>query len=309
MLKDCLTGGRFEGPVMISEWKENPFRHKQGTFVTLTCQDASGSLPAKLWEPTPEHLKGLEQFDVYNITASITEYRGNRELSIESMRPLKEQEINLDRLLPSSPYSHEQLEERLGLLRKKISHKSLKVLLERVLDHPDLGAAYRKAPAALKIHQAYLRGLWEHSVSVAEIADGISRLYPEINRDLLITGALLHDIGKIYEYGYERSITYTTDGRLLGHIIMGVELISRELAEIKDFPKDLRTKLVHIITSHHGRYEWQSPRRPKCMEAVMIHYADALEADMWQFRRAKEDFPEEEWSPYNRALERYVYLK
>lgn len=308
MLKDCQSGGRFEGPVLISEWKESPFRQKQGTFVVLTCQDVTGSLPAKIWEPETDHLKWLEQYDVYYIVAAVSEYRGNLELSIESLRPLKDQEIDLSVLLPCSPYTHEQLEERLGLLRKKISHKGLKLLLDRILDHPELGSAYRKAPAAMKMHQAYLRGLWEHSISVAEITDGISQLYPEINYDLLITGALLHDIGKIYEYGYERSITFTTDGRLLGHIVMGIEVLSKEMAQIQDFPIDLRTKLLHIITSHHGRYEWQSPRRPKCMEAVLIHYADALEADLWQFRRAKEDYPEEEWSQYNRALERYIYL-
>ena len=145
-------------------------------------------------------------------------------------------------------------------------------------------------------------------MGVAELAQSMSANYPEVNSDLLLVGALLHDIGKILEYNFERAISYTTDGRLLGHIIIGVDLISREMAEIPDFPRDIRTKLLHIITSHHGRYEWQSPRRPKCMEAVIIHYADALEADLWQFRRAKQENPNEEWSPYVRSMERYLYL-
>lgn len=182
-------------------------------------------------------------------------------------------------------------------------------MLRRILEHPEWGKAYRKAPAAIKIHQAYLRGLWEHSLAVAEIAQGIALSYPEINRDLLVAGALLHDIGKIYEYGYERGNTYTTDGRLLGHIVLGIEMLVWAIDGIPGFPGDLRTRLLHIITSHHGRYEWQSPKRPKCMEAVIVHYADALEADLWQFRKAKTENPEEEWSPYIKSLERNVFLK
>ena len=143
---------------------------------------------------------------------------------------------------------------------------------------------------------------------MAEIAGRIGELYPDSDRDLLLTGALLHDLGKIEEYGFEPGVTYTTNGRLLGHIVIGVEILSRAIARIPDFPAELRLKLLHIITSHHGRYEWQSPRRPKCLEAVIVHYADALEADLWQFRRAKAENPGETWSPYLKPLERYVYL-
>jgi 3'-5' exoribonuclease len=191
---------------------------------------------------------------------------------------------------------------------ENVSEGEVKDFLLRILEHPEIGLSFRNAPAAKKIHQAYLRGLFEHSVSVAEIAESISRLYPEVNRDLVITGALLHDIGKISEYDYDRGISYTTNGRLLGHIMMGVDILSQEIARMGGFPNDLRTKLLHIITSHHGRYEWQSPKRPKIMEAVIVHYADALEADLWQFRKACEENPRDSWSPYISSLERYIYL-
>jgi len=276
MLKDCRPGGRFEGPVLITEWKESPFRQKQGSYIHLTCQDATASFFAKIWEPAEEHCAWLKQYDIYLITAAVSEYRGNLELSIESLQPLPEQEIDLLFLLPSSPYSPEQLEERLNLFRQKISDQDLKALVNRILDHPKVGKRYRTAPAAKKIHQAYLRGLWEHSLAVAGIAESIAHLYPEVNLDLVLTGALLHDIGKIFEYEYERSIAYTTEGRLLGHIMMGAEFLSREMALMPDFDADLRIRLLHVLTSHHGRYEWQSPKRPKSMEAVIIHYADSF---------------------------------
>jgi 3'-5' exoribonuclease len=308
MLKDCQVGGRFKGIVLVTEWKESPFRSKAGSFIAMTCQDCSAILPAKIWETEACHFNWLQETDVFQVEAAVSEFRGALELTIEDLCPIAAAEIDLTQLLPSSPITGEILEQRLQSLRKSILEKCLKSLLDRILDHPKIGVLYRQAPAALKIHQPYLKGLWEHSLGVAELTRSISANYPEVDTDLLLVGALLHDIGKIFEYNFERGISYTTDGRLLGHIIMGIDLLSREIARIPDFPTDLRTKLLHIITSHHGRYEWQSPRRPKCLEAVIIHYADALEADLWQFRRANEENSGVEWSPYIKSLERFLYL-
>lgn len=218
-------------------------------------------------------------------------------------------DVDLSSLLPSSPVTAEELENRLNMILEQIKQPELKALLKQFLAHPEWGNAYRQAPAALKIHQAYLRGLWEHSVRVAELADGIAGRYPEMNRDLVLTGALLHDVGKIGEYSYDRGIKFTTEGRLLGHIILGIELLTEEIAKIPGFSRDLRSKLLHIITSHHGKYEWQSPKRPKLMEALVIHYADAMDVELFQFEQAKENHPEDEWSPYIPSMERYIYLK
>lgn len=309
MLNNCQAGSQFKGTILVTEWKENPYSSKSGSFISMTCQDSSGSLTAKIWETESGHFEWLKKKNIFYVEASVNEYKGTLELSIESIHPVDESEIDLAKLLPSSPLSEEVLEQSIKELRQTVNDENLGGLLSSILDDPTIGNAFRKAPAAAKIHQAYLRGLLEHSIGVAVNARSISTNYPEVNLDLLLVGALLHDIGKIYEYSYERGFSYTTDGRLLGHIIMGVELISRKIAEIPGFPVDLRTKLLHIITSHHGQYEWQSPRRPKCMEAVIIHHADMLEADLWQFKRAREEYPEQEWSPYVRSMERYLYLK
>lgn len=309
MLKDCQANGRFIGTVLVTEWRESPFRQKIGSFIVLTCQDASLSLSAKIWEVEPQHIEWLNTHAVFLVTASCSEYRGNLELSIESLQPLSPEEIQWEALLPSSPFTEEQLEERLLRLLGEIEDPELQELLGRVLSHPEWGKAYRLAPAAVKVHQAYLRGLWEHSLGVAELALTLTGNYPEADRELVLAGALLHDLGKIQEYAYDKGIQYTTDGRLLGHIIMGVEMLSREMAQISTFSSERRLKLLHILTSHHGRYEWQSPRRPKCIEAVIVHYADALEAELWQFKQAREHHPEEEWSPYVKSIERYLYLR
>ena len=309
MLKDCKNGERFEGTLLVNEWKEVPFRQKPGAYLSLICQDRSGMIQGKMWDYKPQVLMWLKDQDIFYVKGVASEYRGTLDLTIETIRMIPKDDVDLAALLPSSLVTAEELENRLKTILDKITQPELKALLEQFLSHPEWGTAYRQAPAAMKIHQAYLRGLWEHSVRVAEIVAGIAEHYPTINRDLVLTGALLHDMGKIGEYSYDRGIKVTTEGRLLGHIILGIELLTEEIAKIPDFPRELRSKLVHIITSHHGKYEWQSPKRPKLMEALVIHYADAMDAELYQFEQAKENHPEDEWSPYIPSMERCIYLK
>lgn len=310
MLKECKNGERFAGTVLVNEWKEVPFRQKPGAFLALTCQDRSGVLQGKMWEYPPQVLGWLKEgHDIFNIRGVVSEYRGALDLSIDEIQLIPKEEIDLTTLLPSSPVSENELESRLQSLQTKIHNPFLQALLNHFLEHPQWGQAYRQAPAAVKIHQAYLRGLWEHSVRVAELADGIGGHFPSIDQDLIITGALLHDVGKIGEYSYDRGIKFTTEGRLLGHIILGLELISAEISKIPEFPQELRSKILHIVSSHHGKYEWQSPKRPKIMEALVIHYADIMDAELYQFEQARNDHPGDEWSPYIHSMERYLYLK
>ncbi len=309
MLKDCQANERFEGSYLVTEWREASFKNKPGTYVVLTCQDVSGSMGGKLWEVDSQKLQGLKEFDVFKMSGQVNEFRGILELAIDTMNPIPESEVDLSLLLPASSYSSEILERRLVDLIQSVKEPFLNLLLNQALINSRLGDAYRRAPAARKIHQAYLRGLWEHSVKVAEIVSSLCANYPEVHRDLAVTGALFHDVGKISEYEYARGIEFTTEGRLLGHILMGIQLLSREMDMILGFPEELRTKLLHILASHHGRYEWQSPKRPKMIEALLVHYGDAMEAELWQFKHAKEDHPESEWSPYLPSMERYLYLK
>jgi len=309
MLKDCKNGERFEGTLLINEWKEVPFRQKPGAYLSLICQDRSGTIQGKMWDYKPQVLTWLKDQDIFHVKGVASEYRGALDLTIETIRRIPQEDVDLADLLPSSLVTAEELENRLRIILAKITQPELKALLEQYLAHPQWGTAYRQAPAAMKIHQAYLRGLWEHSVRVAEIVEGIAKHYPAIDRDLVLTGALLHDMGKTLEYSYDRGIKVTTEGRLLGHIILGIELLSEEIAKIPAFPRELRSKLVHIITSHHGKYEWQSPKRPKLREALVIHYADAMDAELFQFEQAKESHPDDEWSPYIPSMERCLYLK
>lgn len=309
MIQDLKAGERFQGIFLITDWKEATFRNKPGNYLILTCQDRTGSIGGKVWEATPQMSHWLQEFDVFEISGQVNEFRGNLELAVDNLQPVPEDKIDLNELLQASPVSAEELEKRLKSLMQEVKDPYLNLLIQHILEDPIIGKAYRNCPAARKIHQAYLRGLWEHSVEVAELAASLAAHYPEVNQELTITGALLHDLGKISEYEYALGIDLTTEGRLLGHIVLGIQMITREIDMILGFPVELKTKLMHILASHHGRYEWQSPKRPKIMEALLVHYADAMEAELWQFRHAKEDHPDSEWSPYLPSMERYLYLK
>lgn len=309
MIQNLKAGERFQEIFLISDWKEASFRNKPGNYLILTCQDRTGSIGGKVWEMNSQMHHWLQEFDVFEMRGQVNEFRGALELAVESLQPVPEDKIDLTELLPASPVSAEELEKRLQTLIQEIKDPYLNLLIKQISEDPKIGKAYRSCPAARKIHQAYLRGLWEHSVEVAEIVDSLASHYPEVNRDLAITGALLHDLGKISEYEYSRGIDFTTEGRLLGHILIGIQMLTREMDMILGFPVELKTKLMHILASHHGRYEWQSPKRPKIMEALLVHNADMMEAELWQFRHAKEDHPDSEWSPYLSSMERYLYLK
>ncbi|MGC2727880.1 MAG: HD domain-containing protein, partial [Candidatus Sulfotelmatobacter sp.] len=182
----------------------------------------------------------------------------------------------------------------------------LKSLLQAFMSDPEIAAAYRNAPAAKTLHHAYIGGLLDHVVSLFRSCDLVSRNYPQVNRDLLLTGAFLHDIGKIHELAYNRSFSYTTRGQLLGHMIIELEMLQAKLAMVPDFPVELKTLLEHLIISHHGHYEFGSPKLPMFPEALLLHYMDDLDSKMEAMRAhfEREADLESPWTSYNASLGR-----
>ncbi|MDH3454632.1 MAG: CRISPR-associated endonuclease Cas3'', partial [Desulfuromonadales bacterium] len=170
-------------------------------------------------------------------------------------------------------------------------------------------AGYTRAPAAKAMHHVYLGGLLEHSLAVAALANDISRRYPDLNRDLLVVGALLHDVGKVAELRYQRSFEYTDAGKLLGHIVIGVELVEEKLRTLQAFPQELAIHLKHLLLSHHGQYEYGSPKRPKTMEAVILNFLDDLDSKINGVRTHinREPDSESSWTQYHRLYDRYFF--
>src|SRR5213076_2976864 len=182
----------------------------------------------------------------------------------------------------------------------------LRALIELFMADPEIAEAYRNAPAAKSLHHAYIGGLLDHVVSLFRSCDVVCRNYPQVNRDLLLTGAFLHDIGKIHELAYHRSFSYTTRGQLLGHMIIQLEMLQAKLAQLPDFPDDLKTLVEHLIISHHGQYEFGSPKLPMFPEALMLHYLDDLDSKMEAMRAQfeREAANESSWTTYNASLGR-----
>ena len=182
----------------------------------------------------------------------------------------------------------------------------LKALVELFMADPEIAERYRNAPAAKSLHHAYIGGLLDHVVSLFQLCDLVSRNYPQINRDLLLAGAFFHDIGKIHELTYNRSFSYTTRGQLLGHMIIELEMLQDKLAKLPDFPPELKTLLEHLIISHHGQYDFGSPKLPMFPEALMLHYLDDLDSKMESMRAhfVRESGMEGPWTSYNPSLAR-----
>jgi 3'-5' exoribonuclease len=199
----------------------------------------------------------------------------------------------------------EQLWARLQELAASVQDGWLRQLLEAVLDDPDVAPRMRRAPAAKTMHHAFLGGLLEHVISLCELCEVVAARYSETNRDLLLTGAILHDIGKVYELSYERSLGYTIEGQLLGHIVIAVEMIGRKVSAMPGFPEELSVLVKHMILSHHGQYDFGSPKLPMFREAVMLHYLDDLDSKMGAMRAMyASDKGDLEWTERGGALER-----
>jgi 3'-5' exoribonuclease len=275
-------------------------------YLSLTLGDRSGQLEAKMWDNVEEALDIFEQDDFVKAKGLINKYKNRFQLTIHKLRPLGDSEIDFADYLPKTTKDIGQLWQTLSDFVATFQNPHLKALVEAFMSDPQIAAAYRNAPAAKTLHHAYIGGLLDHVVSLCKSADLLCRNYPQINRDLLLAGIFLHDIGKIHELTYNRSFSYTTRGQLLGHMVIELEMLHAKIAQVPGFPDELKTLLEHLIISHHGQYEFGSPKLPMFPEALMLHYLDDLDSKLESMRahferEAGSDGP---WSSYNPSLGR-----
>ena len=275
-------------------------------YLALTLGDRSGQLEAKMWDNVEEVLEAFEQDDFLKIKGLINKYKQRFQLTIHKLRKLGDSEIEFDDYLPKTTKDIGELWQTLTTFVSGFQNPHLKSLVQAFMADPEIAAAYRNAPAAKTLHHAYIGGLLDHVVSLFRSCDLMCTNYPQINRDLLLTGVFLHDIGKIHELTYNRSFSYTTKGQLLGHMIIELEMLQAKLALQPDFPEELKTLVEHLIISHHGQYDFGSPKLPMFPEALMLHYLDDLDSKMEAMRahferEASLDGP---WTSYNASLGR-----
>jgi 3'-5' exoribonuclease len=280
------------------------------SFLALTLADRTGQIEAKMWDNVAEAVDTFEQDDFLKIRGLINRYNRRFQLTIHKLRRMEEAEVDYADYLPKTTKNIDELWRVVGEFVAGFENPHLKALLEAFLADPEIAAAYRIAPAAKTLHHAYIGGLLDHVVSLMKLCDLVARNYPEIDRDLLLTGAFLHDIGKIHELSYARSFAYTTRGQLLGHMILELEMLHAKMAQVPDFPAGLKTLIEHLIISHHGKYEFGSPKLPMFPEALMLHYLDDLDSKMESMRAHLEREGElGEWTSYNPSLARPLLNK
>lgn len=273
-------------------------------YLSLTLCDRSGQIDAKMWDNVADAVDAFEQDDFIKVKGLVNKYSNRFQLTIHKLRRMDDGEIDYCDYLPKTTKDVEELWRTVGAYVATFQNAQLKLLLEAFMGDPQISEAYRQAPAAKSLHHAFIGGLLEHVVSLMKLCDTVSPLYPQINRDLLLTGAFLHDIGKIYELNYQRSFSYTTKGQLLGHMIIEIEMLHEKIALVPDFPAELKVLIEHLIISHHGKYEFGSPKLPMFPEALMLHYLDDLDSKMESMRAHFERDPEAEWTGYNGSLGR-----
>jgi 3'-5' exoribonuclease len=275
-------------------------------YLALTLGDRTGQVEGKMWDNVEEVLEAFEQDDFVKVKGLINKYKQRFQLTIHKLRKLGDSEIDFADYLPKTTKDIDELWRTLSDFVAGFQNPHLKALVQAFMADPEIAAAYRNAPAAKTLHHAYIGGLLDHVVSLFRSCDLISRNYPQINRDLLLTGAFLHDIGKIHELTYNRSFSYTTKGQLLGHMIIELEMLQAKLSLQPGFPEELKTLVEHLIISHHGQYDFGSPKLPMFPEALMLHYLDDLDSKMEAMRAhfERESTLDGPWTSYNASLGR-----
>lgn len=313
--------GHFVEELMVlkeGEWVEDIFlvRSKQlsvrkdgKSYLMLKVGDKTGVIDCKLWDKIDEFSDRFTTDDFIRIKGIITSYQGTKEINLKHIEKLDDNIINIRDFVTISSHDAEEMTQELYSIINKIKNPYLQRLLLLFYEDKEFMELFKIAPAAKDIHHAFLSGLLEHSIEVARLCIDIKRYFTEVDIDLLTTGAILHDIGKIRELKYRKGFDYTDEGRLIGHIVIGFEMLDGKIRQLKDFPPKLGMLLKHLIISHQGTNEWGSPKVPQTLEAIILHNLDDLSAKINIVRKAIEtDINQKrDFSSYNKALGRYLY--
>ncbi|GAB4115087.1 MAG: HD domain-containing protein [Candidatus Caldatribacteriota bacterium] len=308
---DLSLNSQIEDIFFLKE-KEFKVRRDQKTIdLFFKLADSSGEMEAIIWDVPRDKVEKFRTIKFAQVKGYVTRQKEDGSLQATISSLIQTTPLDYSDYLPRSK---EDPNKMMKVLREKIAsvkNPHLKMLLESFFEDAGFVDKFKKAPAATKVHQPYLSGLLEHTLKVVTICEAIAGIYPEIERDFLITSAIIHDIGKIREYSYEQVIDHTDEGKLLGHITLGLEIVAEKIKSLPEFPPDLELMLKHTILSHHGHLEFGSPKLPSILAAIALHYADEMEAKISGFLNIKEENKDlqEKWSKWIWWLERPVYLE
>jgi 3'-5' exoribonuclease len=290
--------------------KKSLITKKGKPYISLVLQDKTGLIDGKIWEEDGK--SDFAKNDFVKIEAIVQSYQEEPQLNIKKIKKIELHELDVSDFVSSTQKDTSQMFQELQMIAKEVKNPYFSQLLNGFLADEEFKKKFCQSPAAKRIHHICIGGLLEHTLSVARICYFLAKeRYTEINFDLLITGAILHDIGKIYELSLLPAIDYTDAGKLLGHILLGFRLVQEKINTISGFPADLQILIEHLIVSHHGEYEWGSPKLPQTPEAIILHYVDDLDAKINSVQQLIKSKPDEEgnWTAYHKALGRSIYIE
>ncbi len=309
LIKDLKPGEEVKS-IFFTQRKELRKTKAGDPYLALELSDRTGTLEAKIWDQVSKYKDRFSEKEFVVVTGRTGLYRDQLQLEIENIRRVREDEVDLGDFVRSTDADAIELEGALRLIASGIRNPHLAKLLESFLDDERFLDDLRRAPAAKNYHHPYLGGLLEHTVSVTSMCERVCELYPSVEKDLLITAAILHDVGKIKELDYQKSIDYSDEGRFLGHLVLGDEMVRERVRNMENFPAELEMRLRHAILSHHGELEWGSPKQPMTLEALILHHVDNMDAKINSFIEITEHRAESngKWTDMRNLFRRPLYI-
>jgi len=284
--------------VFIAQNKHIRITKNNKSYLSLELVDKSGGVAGRIWDNAEKISQSFRDNDFIRVIGIVESFQNTLQVNIKQIRKITQDKIDINEFLPKTNKDTNIMFNQIISIIDSIKNKWLKGLLHAIFEVEEYRELFKKAPASVKMHNYYIGGLLEHTLSVTSMCMEIDKYYKNINKDLLLTGAILHDIGKIYEYEYSHAFDYTDRGRLIGHIVIGTQMVKSKIAEIPQFPAELEMLLEHMLLSHHGQYEWGSPKKPKVLEAVVLHYLDDMDAKISGFQDMveKSQEPDKKWT-------------
>jgi 3'-5' exoribonuclease len=308
-VKDLKDKDHVEG-IFLVKTKNTPLAKSGKPYLAMMLGDKTGAIDGRMWDNVENVMHSFEIDDFVRVRGTVNLYQKRRQLVIGEIAKVSRKEVDSSDFLPTSKMDPAVMIKNLLAIVRGMKNKYLRQLALDTLEDPEIQPLYMRCPAARTIHHNWVGGLLEHTLSICKVMLFLASHYENLDLDLLIIGAIFHDIGKVWELHYETNIGYTDVGKLVGHLVMGSELIDRKARAIKGFPDELRIICKHIVLSHHGKYEFGSPKLPQVMEALVVSYIDELDSKIAALQAFLhvESSRGESWTGYNSVFDRHFFM-
>jgi 3'-5' exoribonuclease len=315
-IKDLAAGMTVEDEAFLIASKDLRTTSNGSLYIHCVLADRTGQLLGRVWQATEQMYAQLTEGGFHRFRGRVENYKGSLQFIIDAMMPVDPAKIELADFLPQTTEDVGRMFERVKEILRQIKNRHVLALVKQFITDEPLMARFRRSPAAVQMHHAFIGGLLEHTRNVLELALAVIPRYPEVSLDLVLAGVFLHDIGKTHELTFETNFTYSNEGQLVGHIVQAAMWIDQKIRAVEaetgePFPADIRTALLHIVLSHHGQYEFGSPKLPATLEAVAVHYLDNLDAKLHMYltRIKTDNDPASDWTEYVRSLDVKIFKK